>query len=143
MLTGKHTSLRAIEKNDLPQLMEWRNNPELRKYFRESREINSFNQIKWFESINDVNSLHKMFSIVETGSNQLLGACGLCYLDWMNRSADFSIYIGHNDLYIDNKYAVEAAELMIDYGFNVLNLHRLWAEIYSMDEPKKIFFKSH
>ena len=43
-------------------------------------------------------------------------------------------------LYIDNKYAVEAAELMIDYGFNVLNLHRLWAEIYSIDEAKKTFF---
>ena len=83
-----------------------------------------------------------MFSIVETGSNQLLGACGLCYLDWMNRSADFSIYLGHKELYIDDVYAIDAAKLLQNYGFNVLNLHRLWAEIYSMDEPKKIFFKS-
>lgn len=142
MLTGKYTSLRAVEKNDLPQLMSWRNNPQLRKYFRESREINSFNQVKWFESVNDVNSIHKMFAIVEINSNQLLGVCGLCYLDLINRSADFSIYLGHDEIYIDDIYAIDAAKLLRDYGFNILNLHRLWAEIYSLDEKKKIFFNN-
>jgi RimJ/RimL family protein N-acetyltransferase len=138
IIGSNYVSLRAIEKDDLPQLMKWRNNPEFRKYFRENSEINIAKQHRWFEMINNVNSIHKMFAIVD--SNRLIGACGLCYIDWINRSADFSIYIGYNDLYIDNKYAVEAAELMIDYGFNVLNLHRLWAEIYSIDEAKKTFF---
>ena len=141
MIMGKkYVNLRAIERVDLPQLMRWRNKAEFRKYFRETSEINIAKQNQWFDMINSVNSIHKMFAILDSDSNKLIGACGLCYIDWINRSADFSIYIGHNDLYIDNKYAVEAAELMIDYGFNVLNLHRLWAEIYSIDEAKKTFF---
>ena len=69
-----------------------------------------------------------------------MGACGLCYIDWINRSADFSIYIGYKDLYIDDIYAIEAGVLLKDYGLNILNLHRLWAEIYSIDNKKKIFF---
>lgn len=141
MINGiNYVNLRAIEKNDLPQLMKWRNKPEFRKYFRETSEINIAKQHRWFDMINDVNSIHKMFAIVDFKTNELIGACGLCYIDWVNRSADFSIYIGHNDTYIDNKYAVEAAELMIHYGFSILNLHRLWAEIYSIDEAKKSFF---
>lgn len=140
MISGKNVGLRAIEKKDLPQLMQWRNNPELRKYFRETDEINLVNQEKWFESVISKNSVHKMFSIVKLDTNELMGACGLCYIDWINRSADFSIYLGFDDLYIDSLYAVEAAKLMKDYGFDVLNLHRLWAEIYSIDKPKMKFF---
>jgi len=140
MTSGTYVGLRAIEKKDLPQLMQWRNNPELRKYFRETDEINSVNQEKWFETVTTKNSIHKMFSIIKLDTNELMGACGLCYIDWVNRSADFSIYLGYNDLYIDEKYAVEAAELMRNYGFNILNLHRLWAEIYSIDKSKKKFF---
>ncbi|MEA3352848.1 MAG: GNAT family protein [Campylobacterota bacterium] len=140
MLEGDYVGLRAIEKDDLQQLMQWRNKTELRKYFREADEINSTNQQRWFESISDKNSINKMFAIIDLETDQLMGACGLCYLDWVNRSADFSIYIGYNDIYIDDKYAIDAANVMIKYGFGILNLHRLWAEIYSIDEPKKNFF---
>jgi RimJ/RimL family protein N-acetyltransferase len=140
MIRGEKVYLRAIEEDDLPQLMLWRNNPNLRKYFRETAEINSINQFKWYKMVNEKNSVHKMFAIVKSSTDELLGACGLCYIDWVNRSADFSIYLGYNDLYIDDIYAVEAANLMMDYGFNILNLHRLWAEIYSIDTAKKIFF---
>jgi len=140
MIKGEYVYLRAIEESDLPQLMKWRNDPQLRKFFRETDEINMQNQRKWFDSVNAKNSPHKMFAIIKSDTDELMGACGLCYIDWINRSADFSIYLGYKDLYIDNLYAIDAANLMKDYGFSVLNLHRLWAEIYSLDEKKKIFF---
>lgn len=140
MIQGKHVYLRAIEIDDLPILMNWRNKPSFRKFFRETDEINSVNQNKWFESINKKGSNHKMFAIVKSDTNELMGACGLCYIDWINRSADFSIYLGYKDLYIDDKYTVDAANLMKEYGFKILNLHRLWAEIYSIDNAKKELF---
>jgi RimJ/RimL family protein N-acetyltransferase len=142
MIKGKHVAIRAIEKKDLFQLMNWRNNPELRKFFREVNEINTMNQEKWFESISEKNSINKMFSIINLNTQELLGACGLCHIDWINRSADFSIYIGYNNLYIDDKYATDAGKLMIEYAFKILNLHRLWAEIYSIDNKKMLFFNS-
>lgn len=51
MLSGEYVALRAIEQDDLIQLMTWRNNPEFRKFFRETSEINMINQEKWFSSI--------------------------------------------------------------------------------------------
>ena len=83
-----------------------------------------------------------MFSIIESKINKLIGACGLCYIDLINKNADFSIYIGKNNLYIDDKYAIDSANLLLEYGFTVLNLHRIWAEIYNFDKIKKKTFAS-
>lgn len=137
MLRGKSVGLRAIEKEDLTKLLEWRNNPGLRQYFREYRELNHYNQDQWFESkvIQDPNTI--MFAIEELETQQLSGACGICYIDWINRSADFSIYIGSNNTYIDHHFARDAAEILINYAFSELNLHRLWCELYEFDVMKK------
>ena len=140
MLKGKYVGLRAIEESDLSQLLLWRNQPNYRRFFREYRELSQTNQRNWFDSkvLNDKST--EMFSIVDIHTGELLGACGLCYIDWINRNADFSIYIGKDDLYIDEKYAIEAAQIMMKYGFEELNLHKLWSEIYSFDEAKKVMF---
>jgi len=50
MIKGQHTALRAIEREDLLHLLSWRNEPDLRKYFREYRELNYQQQMNWFES---------------------------------------------------------------------------------------------
>jgi len=142
MLKGKFTGLRAIEPQDLGQLLEWRNRPEYRRYFREYRELSMDFQNRWYEEtvLGDPNT--RMFSIVELANGRLLGACGLVYIDWVNRNADFSIYIGADNLYIDEKFAPDAARVMAVYAFDELSLHRLWAEIYDFDECKMRFFDS-
>jgi RimJ/RimL family protein N-acetyltransferase len=140
MLKGEKVGLRAIEHDDLPQLLEWRNRPEYRRFFREYREISMSQQIAWFESTVLKDSRTIMFSIVEQTSQRLLGACGLCYIDWVNRNADFSIYIGADDLYIDGLLAPDAALTMARYAFDELCMHKLWCEIYCFDKLKIKFF---
>lgn len=142
MLKGVQVALRAVEREDLNQLLEWRNNPNLRQYFREFRELSQYNQELWFENkvIQDPNTI--MFSIIEMENKKLLGACGVCYIDWINRSADFSIYIGHHDLYIDQVFAPDTAHILVDYAFAELNLHRLWCEVYEFDILKREMLES-
>lgn len=140
MLKGQLTSLRAIEKDDLSQLLAWRNMPELRRYFREYRELNHEQQLSWFNTKVNNDAATRMFAIVDHQGN-LLGAAGLCYIDWVNRTADFSIYIGHEGLYIDDQLAPDAATTMIRYAFAELGLNRLWSEIYAFDDAKAKFFK--
>ena len=83
----------------------------------------------------------RMFAIDKLEDGRLLGACGLCYINWIDRNADLSIYIGADDLYIDDVYAPDAARTLIRYGFDELGLHRIWAEIYSIDEAKQTLFE--
>ena len=59
MLKGEKVYLCAIEREDLNTLRIWRNNEELKKHFREYRQINSDMQEKWFENkvLNDKSSI--------------------------------------------------------------------------------------
>jgi len=142
MLEQQNVILRSVEEEDLEQLRVWRNHPDLRKYFREYRELSKADQLAWYTNFVLPKQSTLMFSIVERESNKLLGACGLCYIDWLRKSADLSIYIGYNGIYLDEIYAVESAKSLIKYGFGEIGLHRLWAEVYSHDLKKQEFFKS-
>lgn len=140
MIRGDIVGLRAIEREDLEQLLIWRNKPEFRQYFREYRELSWENQVSWYEDIVLKDLRTRMFSIIERSSGRLLGAAGLCYIDAINRNADFSIYIGADDLYIDDHLAPDAGRILLKYGFEELNLHRVWSEIYDIDHAKQRLF---
>ena len=141
MLKGKLIGLVAIEKEDLKQLRDWRNNPDFRKHFREYRELSMRDQEIWFEEkvVNDPSTL--MFSIRRLEDNELLGCCGFVYINWVHRHADLSLYIGWQDAYIDDEgYAEESCKLILDYGFRELCLNKVWTEIYKFDEKKKALY---
>lgn len=137
MIKGDKVGLRALEKEDLKYLRDWRNKEDFRRNFREVRELSLTDQEKWFESIQNTKHINFMFTIVDLESNEPIGAAGLLYINWINRSADFSFYIGKDDIYIDDKDAsLEAVNLLIKYGFNNLNLNKIWMELYEFDTKK-------
>ena len=51
MLKGSFVGIRAIERADLPILLEFRNKPEYRRYFREYRELSMENQKVWMKKM--------------------------------------------------------------------------------------------
>ena len=143
MIKGKKVGLRAVEKEDLLHLRDWRNIPEFRKHFREVRELSLKDQEAWLDSLQKTKHINYMFTIVDLDSQKPIGAAGLLYINWIIRSADFSFYIGDENKYIgDDGIAKEAAQLLIDYGFNNLNLHKIWMELYEFDTQKIEFFKN-
>lgn len=140
MIKGKLVGLRALEKDDLPLLRDWRNITAFRRNFREFRELNMTNQENWFSKVN-ASPNDFMFMIERLEDKLPLGACGLLYTNWIIRSADFSFYIGNEEAYIDSKgYADEAADVLIKYGFDNLNLNKIWMELYEFDKMKISFF---
>ena len=143
MIKGKFIGLRAVEKEDLKYLRDWRNLTEFRKNFREFRELSMSDQELWFESLQNSRQTNFMFIIVDLKTSKPIGAAGLLYINWINRSADFSFYIGENNLYIDeDPVSTESVELLINYGFGNLNLHKIWMELYEFDIKKINFFKN-
>jgi RimJ/RimL family protein N-acetyltransferase len=141
MLKGKLVGLTAVERSDLKQLMEWRNNTEFRKHFREYRELNMALQERWFEQkvLNDPTTM--IFSIRRLEDNELLGCCGFVYINWVHRHADLSLYVGWNNAYIDDEgYADEACRILLNYGFKELCLNKVWTEIYEFDDKKKLLY---
>lgn len=134
MIKGELVGLRAIEVADLPLLLQWRNDPGNRKYFREWRELNFQHQMEWFQNHVMGEASPIMFAITSLEDGTLLGCCGLTYIDWVHRSSEISIYIGMG--YLDNAVAPEAIDLMVNYAFGELGLHRLYIRVYDYDEKR-------
>jgi RimJ/RimL family protein N-acetyltransferase len=140
MLIGKKVNLRAVERSDLSVLRDWRNLPQFRRNFREHRELSMEDQERWFTAISSSRN-DFMFVIEDRATGVPIGACGLLYTNWVIRSADFSFYIGRDQAYVDDQgYGFDAASLLIQYGFNELNLNRIWMELYEFDVVKQLFF---
>lgn len=143
MLKNKKVILESVNHCDIKKFQAWRNNPELRKYFREYREISDDMQEAWFSKISqDKNQIN--FSIKEKGTKKLIGHCGLYYISWTNRTAEFGIYIGDFE-YRGKGFGSDALRMLCKYGFEELNLNRIWCEVYSnnksLDMYRHIGFK--
>ena len=128
MISNSTCDLINIEPTSLEQLRQWRNNPELRQYFCEYREINTDMQQRWYQDkvLNDMNWIH--FEIHTKGS-RLIGYCGL-HINWVYSNAEFSIHIGDKN-YLGQGIGTNALHSLLNHGFNYLNLHRIWCEVYS------------
>ena len=136
MLKGKKVNLRAVEKESIEQFRQWRNRPELRKYFREYRELSSTMQNAWYE--NRVLSDDKQVNFEIRFKDTLIGHCGLYYIDWIHRHAEFGIYIG-NDSFRSGGFGSDALRTLVKYGFNDLNLNKIWCEVYTNNDALDIY----
>jgi hypothetical protein len=145
LLTGEHVRLRALERGDLPRLRVWRNTPRLRQFFRERHELSMDDQLAWFERVTGQRGGPRdtvMLAIERRDSKELIGACGLCYIDWVSATAELSVYIGAELAYVDATFAPDACSVLIGHAFEELNLRRLWVEVYAFDSAKRELLQS-
>lgn len=139
MFQGKYVILRPLEESDLSLLKDWRNSLHVRKTTREYRLLNLINQKKWFESLHGENPpKHIMFGVMNK-HRKLVGVTGLTYIDWKNKHAEISIYM-HSENWQKTKEAKDIIDIIMKYGYNELNLHRLWVEIFQISKENiKLF----
>ena len=80
MIKGNKVGLRALEKEDLNLLRDWRNLPSFRKNFREVRELSLSDQESWFESLQQTKHVNFMFIIVDLKSNERFHSMFVAFL---------------------------------------------------------------
>jgi RimJ/RimL family protein N-acetyltransferase len=86
-----------------------------------------------------------IIEVTEGGSTKPIGSCGLHGIDSKDHNATFGIAIGEKD-YWSKGYGTEAARLLINYGFQQLNLHRISSSAVAFNERsirlhKKVGFR--
>jgi len=65
-------------------------------------------------------------------SSRLIGTTGLHRIDFKNRHAGFGIAIGDKQAW-GKGYGTEATFLVARYGFETLNLNRIWLHVYDFN----------
>jgi RimJ/RimL family protein N-acetyltransferase len=126
MIKGEKVALIPIKRENIDHYLKWLNDPEITQYL-----ISAFlpltrdQEEAWFDNRkNRENSI--IFSIIvlqDNGQEVLIGNCGI-EIDWKNRVGECGIVIGEKD-YHGKGYGTKAMELLIQYVFDRLNLHRV------------------
>ena len=145
MLTGKKVILDVIDPEDIEWMRLQRNMPEMRQYFREWKEISKSQQEWWYKDRgNNTNPNHVYFKIMainpeKKNQTKLVGCCGLHYVDWRLRAAEFGIFLSKEA----RGFGVgkEALWMLCDYGFREMNLHKIWCEVYDNNTSVELYRK--
>ncbi len=124
-LKGEQIDL-CIRRNDdeaLALYLKWMNDEEYNFFINKSYIVTQIGAEKeWMEKRIDENKDHN-FSIVIKDSRRLIGNCGLSIQKGGN-SGSLGICIGESDCW-NKGYGTEVIKMLVKYGFEELNLHRL------------------
>jgi RimJ/RimL family protein N-acetyltransferase len=128
-LRGNRLIINGLEREDLRERHKWLNDPEITRYFTNlgSTSLSEADLLNWYESILTKKSQELHFAIF-TGDLKHIGGAQLKSIDWKNRNAELGIFIGDKSEW-GKGYGTEATGILIHYGFNELNLHRLWLRV--------------
>ena len=133
-LVGNSIYLREVQLSDVnDNYFHWMTDPEITQYL-ESRFFpisKSYLQNYVKEKREDENSV--FFSIILKENHHHIGNIKLGPIDWIHRLSDIGIIIGEKECF-GKGYATEAIGLLIEYAFNILNLHKLTAGCYAKNK---------
>ena len=128
-IKGDKIYLRELRASDLAgPWFKWLNDSDVTTFQNKGIVPNSIEkQTKYYESLIN-NSNEVVLAIVDEETQNHIGCVGLHRIDWVHRSAELGIVIGDRAVW-GKKFGKQAWQLISDYGFNVLNLHRIFAVI--------------
>jgi len=124
-LEGKKVGLRPIQIEDAALFQKWLTDQEIIQYLMVYLPMTRLVEEQWIretsQSKNDV-----VLTIVTKSpiDGKAIGNVALHRINHKDSHATLGIFIGEKD-YHECGYGTEAAGLMIGYGFNQLNLHRI------------------
>ena len=136
MLKGEKVVLRPVRRTDIEYFLKWMNDTEVTQYLSMYLPMTEMAEEKFIEGLGTANAgKDAMFFIeaIKGDVNKPIGCVSLDKIHPKNHHAVFGIAIGEKD-YWSKGYGTEAARLIIRYGFDQLNLHRINSFAFAFNE---------
>ncbi len=129
MLQGKNVNLRIVEKEDLPLLLEWFNNPEIAGRYEP---LDPQQSKKEFEERYDKLGPDEKAFFIEKKDGSKIGSIG-------HFLKDHSIEIGYSVLPNERGrgYCTEAVQIMVDYLFLSRDIVRVQAHTHTENKASR------
>jgi RimJ/RimL family protein N-acetyltransferase len=126
---GERVYLRPLESDDLPSLQRWFNDPDVTRWLATTRPMSAGDERRWLESLAQ-RADEVCLMIVARDGDRPVGTVGLHRVGGPNRSATLGIALGEK-AHWNRGLGSEALGLMLAYGFDTLNLHRVELHVYA------------
>jgi len=131
-LIGERIYLSPLNIEDAEKYLEWFCDFRVTDGVGSSSNLMTLDDEKdWISNTSKGNDYY--LAIINSENDNLIGNCSLKSINYKNRIGEVGIFIG-NESDRNNGYGAEALRLLLDYGFNYLNLNNIMLTVKSFNE---------
>ena len=137
-LVGDRIYLSPRNTEDVEQFTEWMNDFEVTDYIGRTAQMISLSGEKEFLEKNP--NPEATFVIVDLRDDIMVGTVSLEKINRVESKATLGIFIGRSE-YRGKGYGEEAINLLLDFGFNYMNLNSINLTVLDCNERAKACYK--
>jgi RimJ/RimL family protein N-acetyltransferase len=133
MLKGEKVLLRALRNDDYTYFFKWLNDPAVLQFIGFHLPVSEMKEKKWVEEYGLKNNPSEVLFVIETLTDSVVvGFCVVGKINHKDSIAELTVIIG-DMAYWSKGIGKETSNLLIEYAFDQLNLHRLYTGVYSFN----------
>ena len=131
-IEGEKVYLSPMNLEDIEKYVKWMNDFSTTDGLGSSSKVTTFESEKsWL--INNMDKKEQQFAIVLQETDKLIGNCGFCDINHLHQKGEVGLFIGEEENR-SKGYGTEALSLLVEYGFNYLNLKNIMLKVFSFNE---------
>ena len=124
-----------LTHEELKMVLDWRNNPSIKKWMYSSDDITLDSHLKYIVSLKKRDD-RKYFLVKD--NNNYIGVIDLTSINYKNKEAEIGLY-SNPEIKGNGKIILQS---IIEYGFNNLKLERLFANLFIENETAYSLYKN-
>ncbi len=120
-----------MEKSDLPAFVRWFNDPEVIRNLKIVQPLSLGQEEQWYTDIltKPEEEQPLCMEVMQDDVWVFIGNLGFMDINHHDRSAELGIAIGEKQFW-GQGYGTEALQLLVQHGFENLNLNRIYLHVY-------------
>ncbi|MBQ9733820.1 MAG: GNAT family N-acetyltransferase [Clostridia bacterium] len=123
VINGKKVRLRPISHADTADIVRWRNDPKVQKFFIFREPFTTEMHENWLDTKVAAGKVIQ-YMILDKATGRSVGSVYFRDIDEKNESCEYGIFIGEESAR-GRGFGSETAKLFTDFGLDVLNMHRI------------------
>lgn len=125
-LKGETIGLRALNEKDIVgNYRHWLNDPEIVQFNSHGRFPMTPEKLSEFVQSSFKSNTSLVLAVIDLNTQKHIGNISLQNINWVDRNAEIAFLLGEKD-YWGKAVMLEAGQLLIQHGFDTLNLHRIY-----------------
>ena len=132
-LIGKEVYLRPITHDDTDLIVKWRNQENVIKYFFYRKEFTKEGHETWLREKVETGQVVQ-FVVCMKENDRPVGSTFLRDIDMDHMKAEFGFFLGEEDVR-GRGIGKDILSLTLDYAFNTMKLHRVYARAFETNKP--------
>ncbi|MSO55863.1 MAG: N-acetyltransferase [Acidobacteria bacterium] len=132
-LDGDVVYCRGLKQEDAAAMANWLNDDDVTGLLYQGLRPMSAAAVHEVWSLESLDSNTISLAACRKEDDECVGTTGLYDIQWVMRSASFRVFIGDKQSW-DRGIGTECARLMLRYGFDKLNLNRVWLGVNAANE---------